>query len=299
MSEERKCADRAFVLADGRRLAYSEWGPGDGAPVLAFHGLPNSRLVHFRDAPSRQGVRLLLLDRPGFGRSDPHPGRSLLGWAGDVEELAGALGLERFAVLGISAGGPHAEACAWALPARVGALGIVSAAGPVSDVPAIADGLPPPWVELAALARTDRPAAEALAHRLCADDLDLLHRDPERWLREWEATAPIADRELIADPDVRAMYVDSCSEATLAGYVEELMLLTAEPWGFALEDIRVPSLLWHGMEDATVPAKVAAYAAAAIPGCEATLYPDEGHLLVHAHEDEILSALARALRRGA
>lgn len=289
--------DQVIALNDGRRLAFAEWGPADGMPVLCFHGLPNSRLVHFRDAPARQGVRLLLPDRPGFGRSDVQPGRSILGWVDDVRELADALGLRRFALVGISAGGPHAAACAWAMPDRVAALGLVSAVGPVVDVAEIADGLPSPWVEFGDLARQDRAAAERLAHGLCSHELDLLHRHPERWIRDWRESAPLADLALIADPAVLAMYLGSCLEATVDGYAAELTLLVADPWGFTLPEIRAPSFLWHGTQDLTVPTKVAEYMGSVIPDCRTTIYHQEGHLLVHNHEDEILKPLAQALRR--
>ena len=263
--------------------------------MIGFHGLPNSRLVHFRDAPEKNGVRLILPDRPGFGRSDPQPGRSLLDWPDDVAALADALGLGRFAVVGISAGGPHAEACAWAMPDRVAALGIVSAAGPIVDSSAIADGLPADWIRIGRVARADRGAAEQIACDLCGQELELLHRDPEAWLASWEATAPRADQRIIADPVVRAMYVESCAEATLDGYVAELLILAADRWGFPLEEIEVPAHLWHGGQDATVPVAVARYVASAIPHCSATIYPGDGHLLVHEHEGEILGTLAAEL----
>ena len=134
MSETR------FVrLRDGRNLAYSEWGPAEGVPVFGFHGTPNSRLVHLgADAPRAAGVRLILPDRPGLGRSDFQPGRTLLDWPRDVAELADALGIDRFAAFGVSGGGPHAASCAAALGDRVTAVGLVSAAGPAYDAPEVA-----------------------------------------------------------------------------------------------------------------------------------------------------------------
>lgn len=286
----------AVALGDGRRLAVAEWGPSDGIPVLAFHGLPNSRLVHFRGAPERQGVRLLLPDRPGLGRSDPQPGRTLLAWADDVAELCGILDIERFAVLGISAGGPHAAACAWAMPDRVVVLGLVSSVGPVVDQPDVANGLPGPWRELASLARDDRTSAARKARDLCSEELTLLRSDPRRWIADWEASAPPSDRALIEEPEIRAMYVESCLEATLAGYAQELFLLLADPWGFALSEICIRSHVWHGAQDHTVPMIVADHVSASMTRCERTTYPDDGHLLMHAHEDEILDRLGRTVR---
>ena len=107
-------------LADGRRLAWSEFGTPTGPVLIYCHGTPSSRLeglvLHHA---ALGGVRVLVPDRPGFGRSDPQPGRSLTDWARDVAALADQLGIQRFAVSGISGGGPHALACAAHLGDRV------------------------------------------------------------------------------------------------------------------------------------------------------------------------------------
>src|SRR5215469_15494010 len=90
----------AIRLRDGRRLAFAEWGEPHGMPVIHHHGTPGSRLEH-EGAPvvyQAAGVRVITPDRPGYGLSDPLPGRTLLDWPADVAELADALGLERFAI---------------------------------------------------------------------------------------------------------------------------------------------------------------------------------------------------------
>ena len=110
-------------LADGRALAWTEAGEHSGSPVFSFHGLPGSRFQRHPDggiARSR-GLRLIHVERPGFGLSSPRPGRTLAEWPRDVAALADALGIGRFAVLGISGGGPFALACASLLPERVSA----------------------------------------------------------------------------------------------------------------------------------------------------------------------------------
>lgn len=100
--------DSAIPLSDGRRLAYAEYGAANGIPVFLFHGLPGSRLSWglLPNNPFPKGLRLIAPDRPGYGGSDPKPGRSLLDWVDDVVELADALAIDRFAVLGVSGGGP-------------------------------------------------------------------------------------------------------------------------------------------------------------------------------------------------
>ena len=101
-------------LPDGRDLAYEEYGDPAGFPVLSFHGGLSS---HLDAAPAgaaarEAGIRLVAPDRPGMGLSTFQPGRTLLDWPEDVTALAHALGIERFAVMGWSAGGPYAAVCA-------------------------------------------------------------------------------------------------------------------------------------------------------------------------------------------
>jgi pimeloyl-ACP methyl ester carboxylesterase len=120
-------------LRDGRRLAYAATGAASGFPVLYLHGAigsPRWRTPALDSAVASLGIRYLVVDRPAFGDSDPQPGRTVADFARDVEELAEALGLGRFAVIGVSAGAPYALACAWAMPERVVATAAVSSLPP-------------------------------------------------------------------------------------------------------------------------------------------------------------------------
>src|SRR5512139_3720722 len=108
-------AIRHIQLRDRRSLSCAEYGDPQGKPVLFFHGTPSSRLFRHPDdsIAASLGVRLITVDRPGFGLSDPKPGRILLDWTDDVIELADAFKIERFAVAGVSGGGPYAAACGY------------------------------------------------------------------------------------------------------------------------------------------------------------------------------------------
>ena len=128
-------------LCDGRAVAYAEWGDPQGAPVIYFQGTPSCRLNHPDEAIARMlGARLITIDRPGFGRSDAAPGRKLLDWPDDVAQIADALGLERFALIGISGGGPYVAACAYKIPKRLTNVAIVGGAGPI-DSPGATEGM--------------------------------------------------------------------------------------------------------------------------------------------------------------
>jgi pimeloyl-ACP methyl ester carboxylesterase len=108
-------------LDDGRKIAYCEYGELQGKPIFYFHGTPGSRHepLFGHQAAYENQYRLIAPDRPGFGRSDYQKGRTLLGWADDVMQIADQLGLETFGVMGASGGGPHALACAYAIPDRL------------------------------------------------------------------------------------------------------------------------------------------------------------------------------------
>src|SRR5262249_44723118 len=119
-------------LHGGRRLSYAEYGDPSGHPVVWFPGTPGSRLSSLDPAIlMRLRIRLVTVDRPGCGRSDPHPARTVLGWPHDVAALADALGLERFALAGVSGAGPYLAACAYALPNRVSAVAAIACMGPM------------------------------------------------------------------------------------------------------------------------------------------------------------------------
>ena len=112
--------DTTVALPDSRRLAYAEWGDANGKCVFFFHGTPHSRLWCPDEAVTRAAqVRLVTVDRPGIGRSDVLRSRTFGDWPADVVALADTIGVERFAVLGWSSGGPYAAACAALIPGRL------------------------------------------------------------------------------------------------------------------------------------------------------------------------------------
>ena len=123
---------RTVRLRDGRRLGFAEYGESTGRPVFHFHGSGGSRLEHPPDQQclNELGIRFIGTDRPGHGLSDPKPDRTLLDWPDDVGELADQLGIDKFHVLGWSAGGPHALACGYKLRDRVVAGAIASGLAP-------------------------------------------------------------------------------------------------------------------------------------------------------------------------
>jgi pimeloyl-ACP methyl ester carboxylesterase len=266
-------------LRDGRVLGYDEWGPRDGAPILGFLGTPLSRLADLgAEAPEAAGVRLILVDRPGYGVSEFRAGRTLLDWPRDVAELADALGLERFAVFGMSGGGPHAAACGYALSQQVSAVGLVSSPGPVWDRRQLRYSLPPHRQPLVEVAAHDREAAARMLLEDCRRELERIARGEEQG-------------DGSADPALRERLRAAMLDVTPEGFAHDLLLLFVSPWGFAPEEIRVPTFVWHGDRDPAVPLAVAEFYAATIPESSLTVFRDEGHLVLWPHAAEILAAL--------
>ncbi|ALP52294.1 hypothetical protein Tel_03575 [Candidatus Tenderia electrophaga] len=264
-------------LADGRTLACLELGDPGGAPVLYFHGYPGSRLeARLAARPAvHLGLRLLAPDRPGFGESSFQPGRTLSAWCGDVAQLADQLDVERFAVAGVSGGGPYALACAARIPKRLARVALVGALGPLVGMRSTRGMVTLNRLALALAARS--PPLARLAIDLAARWLR--HR-PERFLAHMLAGAPEADRKVLADADYRALLAASTAEALRQGgrgVAWELTLL-ARPWDFSLQEVSVPVRLWQGLSDNIVPPVMARGLVGALSTTEVHYLPGEGHL---------------------
>jgi pimeloyl-ACP methyl ester carboxylesterase len=278
-------------LADGRTLSYARFGSPDGRPVLYFHGFPGSRLEPRMglDAAEKAGVELIGIDRPGFGHSTRKPGREFLDWPDDVTELADALGFERFAVMGVSGGGPYAAVCALRIPERLTRAAIVCGVGPF-QAPGATEGMMRANRFLFGAARY----APLLVRLLMASMARGLIKNPERALEKMATRLPEPDRIVLENPEVRDAFLASPAEAFRQGTrssVEEARLY-ARPWGFKLEDIRMPVSLFQGELDVNVSPSMGRYQASAIPNCQAHFYPDEGHLSLAINRmDEILATL--------
>jgi pimeloyl-ACP methyl ester carboxylesterase len=275
-------------LRDGRRLGYAEWGDPRGQPLVYFHGCPGSRAEGRvgDEAAKVSGIRVIAPDRPGMGLSDFQPRRALIHWPDDVSQVAEALGLERFAVLGISGGSPYAAVCAWRLPQRLIAAGIVSGISPL-DVPGVTEGM----------SRQNRLLFQAgrlpMLPRVVMGMTAVQARRPDRALEQGRRSFAPVDHLYLDRPELREILTASLAEAFRRGGrgpAWELRLY-ARPWGFRLADIQMPVHLWHGERDTNDPIAMGRHLAAAIPDCRASFYPGEGHLHFVDRLPQILRAL--------
>jgi pimeloyl-ACP methyl ester carboxylesterase len=278
--------DGVLQLSDGRALGYAQYGQLSSWPVFLFQGTPTSRLPH-NPLETSVPVRLVVPERPGFGRSDFLHGRRLLDWARDVEELANHLGCEHFSVVGVSGGAPHALACGVRLADRIRRLGVVSGMGPIEAAGATAG--------MAAQRRLGTVIARHFPFLLGPLFWAVRNpaRNPERFVRQFSEGFSASDRSLLADPALSYLRARSYIEATrqgVRGFAYEVALLT-RPWGFSLAEVMSDVLLWHGEADASTPISMARYVAASLPRCRATYFPSEGHFVAARHWEEIVSSL--------
>jgi pimeloyl-ACP methyl ester carboxylesterase len=276
-------------LPGGRHLGYAEHGDPAAIPVICFHGTPGSRLQIEPPPglPLPSGFRLIAPDRPGYGYSTFYRARRLTDWPADVAALADHLGLGRFAVMGVSGGGPHVLACAHALADRLIGVGCVSGVAPLGD-PQTSEGMMPLNRMITTLSRR----APWLLSMLFNAQMSALKRNPRRLVDTMMRQMPEPDR-LLMNEGLRALFIKdiAMNSATAGRAAAQDFELFSGDWGFRLEDIRLPVHLWQGSLDRNVPAQHAELLAARIPNATLHRCEGEGHLLFLPRLGEILRTI--------
>ena len=274
---------KRLALADGRTMAWREYGrdygkqDNDGWSVIFFHGNLNSRLFSAcwgdktSEIAKNAGVRVIAVDRPGYGASSlwPWP-RSYKEYAGrDVKALAKHLGLAKFSVMGYSSGGPHAIACAHQLSEMVHGLALISSDGPYYKMGAgvmnALYGSPPPY-DL------------SIAMQKCKKNEDALRN-------AYVAIKSDAKRNIaLAD-------LDNAIKAGIEGPAQDMLLETSD-WGYDIDQIKTPTVLWHGDKDTDVPLQCAEHLSEALPAADLRVLPGENHSLIRRHWPSIMHQIA-------
>jgi pimeloyl-ACP methyl ester carboxylesterase len=271
--------ERLIKCSDGRVLRVEEAGDPHGKAILMHHGTPGSGVLygpHVSDAMDRS-IRLIGYDRPGYGGSTAHPGRTVADCAADVRSIADVLGVNRLGVWGFSGGGPHALACAALLPDLVVAVGSLAAIAPYG-APGLDyfAGMGEENVDDIKLMLADEPAARAKA----IDDRErLLALSAEDMAKAFPTLLSAVDAAAVTAG--MAEYLWQSGQIGLAssdqGWWDDGKA-HLQPWGFAFESTRVPVQLWHGRHDRFVPFRHGEWLAGKIRGVEAHLTDDDGHL---------------------
>jgi len=267
-------------LPDGRRLDICVSGPATGLPLVFHHGTPGAvtPIRALERAAHARGLRLVTTSRPGYGDSTRQPGRSIVDAAADTEAVLAAIGAERCLIAGWSGGGPHALACG----ARLGPAAAVLVIAGVA--PYEAEGLD--WMS----GMGEENVAEFSAAIQGEDVLRSYLRSPGEHLRDITAADIVSSLQTLL-PDVdRAQVTGEFGEDMAASFREAVRagvdgwldddLAFARPWGFSLDEISVPTMIWQGTADLMVPFSHGQWLASRLPAARAHLEEGEGHLSI-------------------
>lgn len=281
-----------ILLPDRRTLAYALYGPSDGYPVLYCHGFPSSRLEAqlWQPAADALGVRVIAPDRPGYGSSDPCPGRTLADFAADAVVLLDRLGIAQVGVLGISGGGPYALALLAFAPERVARAALVAALGPPEALAAVHDRLVP-FLRRAWRGAQRYPTLIPFWAAIGARALRL--RSRVAFNAQFVAGA---DLMVLADPEIRGLLRRSQREGLRRGAVGAArdLVLYLRPWGFGLSSMGTPLTIWHGQADRLVPVDMAHELASRLTHSDIRVLADEGHYsLPVRYQNEIMKSVLR------
>lgn len=233
-------------LPGDRTVAYTDYGSADGTPVLFLHGTPGSRRLAelFDTVAESHGIRLLALDRPGYGHSSPWPERTVRDTARIVSPVLDDAGIDTAGVIAFSGGAPYAFASAATHPDRIDRLDVVAGATP----PHVVDAHPPVQRLLGRMATTT-PRLLRAAFRVNA--WLARHRDPSFVVGQY-TTGDAADAVPgHAAEIVRADFLEAFATHR-SGAVTEFRH-AASDWTVAFDDIDSRVRLWHGTDDTNVP----------------------------------------------
>jgi len=289
--DTRERCHQVLPLGAGRRLGFAEYGKMRGEPIFYFHGWPGSRLeAQILDSAAHDlGVRIIAVDRPGYGLSTFTRGRKLTAWPRDIHLLANALKLDRFSVLGVSGGGPYALSCAFHLPQRVKRAAVVCGVGPLLDADSAA-GMQRARQFACALLRQSPAMSRPLSYAV----LRSLRNKPRALIQAMARLLPAPDRAVLESRDIEDYLVASFADALnqgARGPAQDLRIYFG-PWGFDVRAIEMGVDFWHGEQDVIIPAQMSRRLAELIPGCRSQFFEDEGHYsLPITKRHEILQAL--------
>ena len=283
-------SDRVQV-GDGRHVGFAVWGDSNPAAptVVHCHGTPGGRLVAYQ-TPAGSGIRHVSLDRPGFGLSDPQPGRSVRDHAADVEGVLDHLGIDRFSVLGWSGGGPHALGIGALFSGRVERVAVVGCPAPDGEPDFdVTVGMPEINLESHRMLKANPEEDRQDVEKAVAAFLE----DPESFLGQIDAILDPVDVAASLATGIRLGMIVQLRDGFqngAEGWFEDDMV-TVSPWGFALADVKPEVWLLHGERDRLVPVAHGRYLASKLPRCKPSLSTEDGHVSPLTRLQEILDWL--------
>jgi pimeloyl-ACP methyl ester carboxylesterase len=271
----------AVGLAGGRSLEVSVSGPQQATPLVFHHGTPSDRTQYppFAQTAAVRGLRLVCYSRPGYGGSPRHPGRAIADCAADTLAIVEQLGAGRFYTAGWSGGGPHALACAALLSDRVLACATIASVGPFGAAGLdFSEGM-------------GRENQEEFGAALAGPSQlqDYLERQAQVLAGVTGEQVAAALGDLVSPVDVGAITGDFAAylattfrravSTGIWGWFDDDLAFT-RPWGFDLDEVSVPVVVWQGGQDRMVPFTHGQWLATHLPTVRPRLLPEEGHLSI-------------------
>jgi pimeloyl-ACP methyl ester carboxylesterase len=285
-----KAETKQHTLSDGRTLAYCQYGDAQGIPVFFAHGGPGSRLEGelFHDSAVKHGFCLIATDRPGMGQSTFKPNRQLLDYPKDILELAEAMGIDKFGVMGWSGGGAHTVVCGYALSKRLLfniALGGYTNFG---QLPGAADMLKAKADRISVRLSHKYPRLFQLFFDMMAFSVSYF---PTTYYNSVASAVNQSDKEIMADPAFKRYFMADQKEAFAQGSrgVTVDAAVHYVDWGIRLSDITAKLHVFHSTEDTLVPVAFGKHLAENVPNCEFHLLDKQGHLFPATHQDLIFA----------
>lgn len=289
--------NQIITLADGRVLGYAESGDLAGVPLLLFHGLNSSRLevIIANESMLRSGIRCIGIDRPGMGLSTFQTDRTVFDIVADVEALADHLHIEKFLIVGVSAGTPYALACMAKIPHRVIACSLISSVAPVFRFDS---------KEMSKTSRAFILLSQKLPWLMTYIFWFLYGRDSQdsskedHFLESIMFTLDNVDKKIMKIPSVKQALLETFRESYRQGSkgaAYDGVLTFGKPWGFELEEINFVTIhLCHGERDKGIPLSMVKCMTEKLAGATLKIYRDEGHIsIIFNHLDEIIETLLK------
>ncbi|NOQ70725.1 MAG: alpha/beta fold hydrolase [Crocinitomix sp.] len=282
--------NQQIILKDGRKLGFAEYGNLKGYPIVYCHGSQSSRLEMHYDMSFaiENDLRIITIDRPGHGISDFNPDGTILDFAKDVKQLTEHLKIESFSAAGMSAGSPFALGIAYLFPRNVRKTAIISGFAPYDDQSK--KHLSKEVKIMLNLARRF-PFLLRLMLRIQAKQLS---KNPKKALKGFLKIMSEPDQEILQNDAVMGIIEQMFTEAFRngsEGVAYEISRLLVRDWEFNLNKIQVPIAFWQGEKDNNVPHKWAELMRNEIPNATLKLFPEEGHLIIFEHAEEIFTDL--------
>ncbi|MFK8037885.1 MAG: alpha/beta fold hydrolase [Crocinitomicaceae bacterium] len=285
-----KTIDQYITLKDNRKLGFAEYGNSDGCPIIYCHGSQSSRFEMHYDMTfaTKNGLRIITVDRPGHGLSDFNAVGSILSFAKDVKALTEYLKIEKFSVAGMSAGSPFALALAYSYPENIHKVSIISGFAPFTN---LSKTYLSKEVKMMLSLAKSFPLLLRMMLRIQSRQLA---KNPKKALKGFLKMMSVPDQEVLKNKKVvdiiETMFKEAFRNGS-EGVAYEISKLLVKDWHFELNKIQVPVSFWQGQKDNNVPSQWAKLMRNEIPNATLKTFPNEGHLIIFEHSEEIFTTL--------